>query len=402
MKHLVVEVLTVLLISYRLGGSASFVTCRRSTRSSSDFFISLSLSSQEWHHFPSSNSTIIDERGCDAFVTTLDINDEDKLIIDPIIWGRTFKQPCSRSNDDVSTKKSESALTMAYPPIEAIEAIESTRRWSENFVRKLKLCPWAGSSIDTPGGIRYWVALVRENGGGDNDQSDNDQSDNDDNKRGRRAKGREAKRRAAILDQMEGIVRDAGRHLMQITTSPSSKGGEYNNAFDVIDPSVAISFVILVEQRSLPFVAFHEYFIDLEEKLLEECDVYVDDETIQEEEEKEDDDKSSTGEDIPIGCDITVAAFHPQWRFSQDVGNDYEQAVDFEKRAPYPTISIVRSSAIDVLMNDDDDSVVIDGSATATRRIADQNQKTLRDIGLEKLRELVDAVVVKGLHDLDD
>jgi hypothetical protein len=214
------------------------------------------LSLQEWQHFPSSNSTIIDERGCDAFVTTLDINDEGKLIIDPIIWARTFKQLCSRNDDDVSTKKSESVLTVAHPPIEAISAIESTRRWSENFVRKLKLCPWAGSSIDVPGGIRYWVVLVRDNGGGDNDLSDNEY-----HKRGRRTKGREAKRRAAILNQMEGIVRDAGRHLMQITTTPSSKGGDYNNAFDAIDPSVAIAFVILVEQRSLPFVDFHDYFM---------------------------------------------------------------------------------------------------------------------------------------------
>ena len=129
---------------------------------------------------------------------------------------------------------------MAHPPIETINAIESTRRWSENFVRKLKLCPWAGSSIDVPGGIRYWVVMVRENGGGDNDLSDNE-----DNKRGRRAKEREAKRRTAILYHVECIVRDAGRHLMQITTTPSSNGGEYNNAFDVIDPSVAIAFVIL-------------------------------------------------------------------------------------------------------------------------------------------------------------
>lgn len=386
-SHLVVQVLTVFLISDRLGGSASFVSCRPSLFYSSTL---LSSSSQEWHHFPSreirGTSAIIDERGYDAFITTLDIIDEGELIIDPIIWARTFKQPCSRNDDDVSTK---------HPPFEAIEAIESTRRWSENFVRKLKLCPWAGSSIDVPGGIRYWVVLVEDRVSGD----DNDPSDIFYTRR-RRAKGGdhhvEDKRRAAILEQMEGIVRDAGKHLMQITTSPSSKEGEYNNAFDAIDPSVAISFVILVEQPSLPFVAFHEYFIDLEEKLLDECDAYDDDETSQEEDEKEDDDGCSTVDNIPIGCDITVAAFHPQWRFGQDGGNDYEEAVNFEKRAPYPTISIVRSSAIDVLMNDDDDSVVIDCSAPATRRIADQNEKTLRDIGIDKLRELFDAVVIKG------
>jgi hypothetical protein len=88
----------------------------------------------------------------------------------------------------------------------------------------------------------------------------------------------------AILDKMmEGIVRDAGRHLMQITVAPlSNEGDYYNNAFDAIDPSVTISFVILIEQLALPFVAFHKYFIELEDKLLDECDIYQsDDETSQ-------------------------------------------------------------------------------------------------------------------------
>jgi hypothetical protein len=54
----------------------------------------------------------------------------------------------------------------------------------------------------------------------------------------------------------------------------------------------------------------------MEEKLLDECDIYWDDddETSQEEEEQE---GHSNGDDIPIGCDITVAAFHPKWTFAR-------------------------------------------------------------------------------------
>ncbi len=60
----------------------------------------------------------------------------------------------------MDTSLSMSSSPMQRPLMEAIIAIENTRRWSEDFVRKLGLCLWAGSSLNTIGAIRYWVQLV--------------------------------------------------------------------------------------------------------------------------------------------------------------------------------------------------------------------------------------------------
>ncbi|KAL3827605.1 hypothetical protein ACHAXA_002102 [Cyclostephanos tholiformis] len=168
------------------------------------------------------------------------------------------------------------------------------------------------------------------------------------------------------------------------------------------------------------FAAFHESFLDLEDRLLDECDEYWvdDDEGTEEEEEERDGDKCPTGDGIiPLGCDITVAAFHPQWRFGRDNDDedkaDADRAIDYEKRAPHPTISIVMSSAIDALTRNDEDGDdgggtgvavavrgfvppqfmhnepdVLPSSAPATRRIAARNEETLEDMGVERLREL--------------
>ena len=76
--------------------------------------------------------------------------------------------------ETVDTSLSMSSSPMQRPLMEAIIAIENTRRWSEDFVRKLGLCPWAGSSLNTIGAIRYWVLLV-----GCDDDDDGDGGDDD-------------------------------------------------------------------------------------------------------------------------------------------------------------------------------------------------------------------------------
>ena len=107
--------------------------------------------------------------------------------------------------------------------MEAIVAIENKHRWFKDFVRKLGLCPWAGSSVDTIGAIRYWVLFV----GCDDDDDDGD-GGNDDGRgeagpigsgRGRRQRGRRPaakdercrrrQRETMVLDAMGGVVRDA-------------------------------------------------------------------------------------------------------------------------------------------------------------------------------------------------
>ena len=202
-------------------------------------------------------------------------------------------------------------------------------------------------------------------------------------------------------------MREAGKQLEQITSSGASEEEEDCERMDRIDPSVAISFVILASKSSTPellpdFDTFHDFFIDLEDGLLDECDEYWD----YTDDDGEEVDHES---DSPLGCKITPAAFHPQWQFGQDAdseGGKMESPIDFEKRTPYPTISIVMSTAIDALMNErESDDIHIDNlpeaddSAPATKRIAALNEATLESIGADRLREIFDAEVMQSTID---
>eukprot|EP00804_Cyclotella_cryptica_P014898 CCRYP_017898-RA/>CCRYP_017898-RA protein AED:0.06 eAED:0.06 QI:0/-1/0/1/-1/1/1/0/333 len=298
------------------------------------------------------------------------------------------------SDEQSKSEKSE------YPPNEAIAAIEATHRWASRFVRPLHLCPWAGSSLDTVGAIRYWVLSVDEYEGSSG--------------------GELGQKWSRMFEGVEHIVRAAGRQLELITAENSASCEEGNlsdieNNFKSIDASVAISFVILVPTKSnvsdasplntwessmdlLPdFESFHDYFLDLEDRLLDECDAFweaIDD----------DNDNNVTDDQLPDGCKTTIAAFHPRWKFNNedDLTTDDSKVdvsesaspIDFEKRTPYPTISLVMSSAIDVLVEKDEAQQQNSSSSVVTERIAALNERTLRKVGLDKLRSMFETEVV--------
>lgn len=65
--------------------------------------------------------------------------------------------------------------------------------------------------------------------------------------------------------------------------------------------------------------------------------------------------------------DVQLAGFHPNWTWAEG-----DSSVDFEKRAPHPTISLVRRTAIE-------------GAEHITEKIATDNQRTLEAIGADRL-----------------
>jgi hypothetical protein len=298
---------------------------------------------------PSDEESIL--LGCDAIVTKLNATDG---TLQPYKWLRSIDD--SSSNEIAALMAAErtsdtSHHPTANPPEEALAAIEATHRWAANFVRPLHLCPWAGSSLDTRGAIRYWVLL--------SDASNDRSSANNDD----------------VFGAMTSLIRAAGVQLEQITSEPKA-----------IDASVAISFVILVPTNvQSDFEPFHDFFLDLEDSLLDECDEYW-------ENDGEHHDEST----IPDACKITIAAFHPKWKFNnQNDGNEIASAIDYEKRTPYPTVSIVMSSAIDALMERDVDSKDEENSSSiVTNRIAATNEKTLCKLGVDKLSEMFEKEVL--------
>lgn len=200
-----------------------------------------------------------------------------------------------------------------------------TYRWCSNFVKDLNLCPWAKQSLLSENAIR--IKVVDQNDG---------------------------------LDKMEQVVRDSAIELKDLTDR------------NLVDPFIGISFVVSLpdcgtsgnDEKGFDFLSFNEYFNDLEEDFLDELV-----------------DKAGSY----IGDEVTIAPFHPRWSFApSDLDGNYENDVDdtledpinYEKRTPFPTISIVMSKGIDLA-----------GEET-TARIGDHNEEILNEMGSIALKSL--------------
>jgi len=175
-------------------------------------------------------------------------------------------------------------------PIEGIMAAQETLRWCDNFVAGLGLCPWARQSLIGEGCTR--IIVVEDDGGG--------------------------------LQKYERVVRQASRELVD-RTNPSYDDG---TGAAKANPDLAITFIVSVcEQGALmspefEFDTFNDFVNDLESELFQQADEGIDD----------------------LGDLVTIAGFHPGWTFANE--QSVADAVNYEKRAPYPTISVVLTDAI--------------------------------------------------------
>jgi hypothetical protein len=68
---------------------------------------------------------------------------------------------------------------------------------------------------------------------------------------------------------------------------------------------------------------------------------------------------------------ITLAPFHPDWAFDGD-----DVSLSFEKKAPYPTVTLVWTAVIDA------------AGEFVTNKIAEQNEATLCDTGATELGKM--------------
>lgn len=195
------------------------------------------------------------------------------------------------------------------------DAINQTLRWCLNFVQELNLCPWAKLSLKDKMAIRLKV-VEQELG----------------------------------IDCFESIIRESAKELIRITDE------------GYVDENVAITFVIALPAihdgncYDFEFDNFYDFSVDLEDRLFDEAE------------------ESSDNSNIQIGDEITIAPFHPDWAFASDSGDIELEAVDFEKRSPLPTISLVKSLVIER------------AGEEATTRIGLNNEMTLQKHGVEWLK----------------
>ena len=233
-------------------------------------------------------------------------------------------------------------------------AAEATLRWCKDFVAALGLCPWAKLSLTTQNAIR--IKTVPQSMG---------------------------------IAVFEKVIRNSAIEILRITGHEGYCRNDTDNAhtpdgrnFSHIDPNVAITFIIALPVdcvgsgiEDLPdfeFAAFHDYVYDLEDRLFDEADAIVEGVI------GDDDDKHQ----IPIGDVVTIAPFHPRWKFGGR-GEEGGDSVAWEKRTPFPTVSLVRSDAIEA------------AGEESTSRIASHNEEVLKGMGSHALWALFEDNVLQ-------
>lgn len=77
---------------------------------------------------------------------------------------------------------------------------------------------------------------------------------------------------------------------------------------------------------------------------------------------------------------VMVACFHPGHRYGDGFGGE-EDPVNFEKRAPFPIVNILRTQAVD--------DAVAEG---LTEGILDRNADTLERVGVHELRRIYEKL----------
>ena len=220
--------------------------------------------------------------------------------------------------------------------VQAQEVAETTIRWCREFVQRLDLCPWAKMSLQSQNAIR--IKIIHQSMG---------------------------------LETMEQIIRESALELIDVT----DRGD--------VDINVGITFVVAIrgeggnvrargDEEGFQFESFYDFCTDLEDRMFDEAD-----------------EAAEKGDDVGIliGDEVTIAPFHPDWYFSTEnnvngKNGELRNPLDYEKKSPYPTISLVRTS------------VILQAGEEATSRIGIHNEKILNECGAKRLNEIYNEKVL--------
>ena len=85
-----------------------------------------------------------------------------------------------------------------------------------------------------------------------------------------------------------------------------------------------------------------------------------------------------------LDTELQLIAFHPEHRFG---GLREDDPVHFEKRAPFPTLNLLRASMVDAVGGGSSEA-----ASDATESVAEHNERVLRDAGTGALRALFDSL----------
>lgn len=192
-------------------------------------------------------------------------------------------------NGDCSNDDGHDSTTSTAAAAAAMTAVRHTWNWCQDFVRPLDLCPWTQTSLDAHGAIQFFV-VVSKNQGTDTALEGPDG-----------------------FEIMHGIAKRFVNNVVHGDDHPSTM------------ERAAIFFAVFVSSQPDPspplddFGTFYEWFTELEDGGAYSESIY---------------------DDYP---QVIIAPFHPKWEFA----NESNPAIFYEKRSPYPTISIVSARVVD-------------------------------------------------------
>jgi hypothetical protein len=195
----------------------------------------------------------------------------------------------------------------------------TTWNWCEHFVSKFNLCPWASASLHAKGAIQLNIIQSIHSSSITNQRHEE----------------------CGTMNLFEDTIRTVAEAFCQKLQD------------NRLDPNTAIAFVVLDDQ--LEFGVFYEWFVDFEENWLARAD----------------------GNPETIENKIVLASFHPDWSYA----GEKDDPISFEKRSPFPTVTVVSAAVIDKA-----------GDA-ATKQIAIHNAEVLQANSIAHWNDVFDKAI---------
>lgn len=197
---------------------------------------------------------------------------------------------------------------------------ETTWNWCAHFVARHSLCPWAEASVAERGAIRIYAVVD-----------------------------------APSEIQLEKVLVAVAHEFLRDLENGAA-----------VDPNSAIALAVLARPSSPErvehadngawyddFPTFYDWFVDLEERWT-------------------------------LADDITLAPFHPEWKYSYNDDDDKSSStLELEKQSPFPTITFVSTAIIDK------------AGPAATKKIAANNEAILQDKSAAEWKTIYNASVLK-------
>jgi hypothetical protein len=212
----------------------------------------------------------------------------------------------------LSPGSSDTVLWRVAPPDHA--PVVETLRWCRNFVLPLALCPWAAASVQQ---LQFSQQQQSSSSSSHADVVITDQNAS--------ITPYEPTAFAPITPAMQFFSVKKSEDMERAVHHVARIFRDAVGVHKTIDPSVAIFFV-LCEDRSWDFIDFYDWFCAVEE-------------------EDWDDEDDESDEDVQ--CQVTLAPFHPGWMFEDDGTATTNPSLQFEKKSPYPTVTLVWTDVID-------------------------------------------------------